>query len=90
MTEIELTVPTGEVVASFEAVAHAAGLSIHRGSLSKYKGSTHWHLTKPGERGTLEATWWPDNNRLWLAVHANRKAAWQEAAIEAIILALAP
>jgi hypothetical protein len=82
MMEIELRVPGFDVIPVVEACAACAGLQIHRGSLSQYPGSTHWHFTRLHLKGTLECTWWPAQNRLWLAVHANRKAAWQADAIK--------
>ena len=84
MTEVELPVPHGDVVALFEAAALGFGLAVERGTLRKYPGCTHWHLTTPGQKGTLEVTWWPARNRLWLGTHANRRAAWQDAALSAL------
>ena len=69
------------MVAVFEACLQQLGLSFKRMSLAKYPGSTHWHIQRPGEKGTLEATWWPSEERLWLSVHANRRGDWQAAVI---------
>jgi hypothetical protein len=67
------------VASAVASAAAAEGLSIRlQITLRTYAGSVHWHLGRPGERGTLEATWWPAGKRLWLAVHSNRRAAWIE------------
>lgn len=55
-----------------------------RGTLRAYPGSLHWHVEKPGERGTLEVTLWPAKPRLWLAVQAGRRARWIEEALPQI------
>jgi hypothetical protein len=89
MREIDLGMPTGwhgaSIVAIVEEVASGAGLTVTRGSLRSYPGCTHWHLKKPGSKGTLEATWWPQKERLWLKVHPLREAGWIDAAIEAFV-----
>ena len=76
--------PGEDVVGEFERRCEELGLIARRMSLKKYPGCTHWHLKKAGEKGTLEATWWPEKDRLWLSVHENRRAAWQERAIRFI------
>jgi hypothetical protein len=77
--EFEISVPVaGDAVAWFEDRCSKMGLLVKRLELKKFPGCTHWHLTKPGETGTLEATWW--RGRLWLSVHDNRKAEWQNQA----------
>jgi hypothetical protein len=58
------------------AIAHY-GLQIRiRRSLRTYPGSQHWHVHKPGERGTLEITLWPEGKRVWFSVHDGRRADW--------------
>ena len=84
MREFELAVPKGDVVEAVEAQATSLGLAWMRSSLKKYPDSTHWHFVMPDKAGTLEATWWPAKNRLWLSVHENRQAEWQEPAIRAL------
>jgi hypothetical protein len=60
-----------------EAVVAAEGLEVRlRGTLARYPGSLHWHLVSPAARGTLEVTYWPAHNRLWLSVQAGRRADW--------------
>jgi len=60
-----------------EEAATRYGLRIHmKGTLRTYPGSQHWHLHKPGERGTLEVTLWSARKRLWLSVQAGRRANW--------------
>ncbi len=46
------------------------------GSLAARRGSLHWHIVKPGEKGTLELTFVPQTNELWFAIHGNRRATW--------------
>ena len=86
--EIELKAQhePGGLVEKFEAIAAELSLEINRMSLGKFPGCTHWHLRSPGQGGTLEATWWPARGRLWLSVHTNREAAWQESAISRLLL----
>jgi hypothetical protein len=84
MHEIELEPPPDDIAAAIEAAAFEAGVKIHRGSLARYPGSIHWHFTRAGEKGTLEATWWPSKNRLWLSIHSNRAAAWQDDAVRTL------
>jgi hypothetical protein len=59
-----------------------AGLLADRLELRSYPGATHWHIWRPGAKGTLELTYWPRAGRLWFAVHANRRAEWIAPAIE--------
>jgi hypothetical protein len=51
-------------------------------TLAKYPGCIHWHFKKGKQRGTLEATYWPDRNRAWLAYRPGREAPWIAPAIE--------
>jgi hypothetical protein len=60
------------------AIAHF-GLQIRKkGILRTYPGSQHWHIFKPGERGTLEVTIWPEGKRVWFSVQSRRRAEWIE------------
>jgi hypothetical protein len=79
---IDLKPPPGDAIALIDRAAADQGLTIQVGTLAGYPGCTHWHFTKPGEKGTLEATWWPPAHRLWLSVHANRQSAWHESAVD--------
>ncbi len=81
MEEIEVSVnPAGreeQLATSIEEAAAHYGLQIRiRGTLRTYPGSQHWHLHKPGERGTLEITLWPAGKRVWFKVQAGRRAEW--------------
>jgi hypothetical protein len=49
-----------------------------KSSLAKHPGSVHWHFRKPEERGTLEITWSPRENKLWASIQAGRRAEWIE------------
>ncbi|HEU5100036.1 MAG TPA: hypothetical protein VFU22_13500 [Roseiflexaceae bacterium] len=59
-----------------------AGLVSSRLELRGYAGATHWHIRRPGAKGTLELTYWPSRGRLWFAIHANRRADWMPSAID--------
>jgi hypothetical protein len=79
-----------EIDRAVERACDELGLSIWmRGTLATYPGSLHWHLNRPGKRGTLEITYAPRKNRLWLAVHANRNAEWIDQAMAVIAARLA-
>lgn len=60
-----------------EAWAKERGLVVKsKGTLAKYPGSTHWHVAKPAEKGTLEFTYFPAQGRFWAKVHPSRSADW--------------
>jgi len=88
MEQIELSlggIPAEALPARIEACIVGSGLQVRmRGALRAYPGSLHWHVEKPGERGTLEVTLWPAKHRLWLAVQAGRRARWIEDALPRI------
>ena len=65
-----------------ERACREMGLHIGmRDTLARYPGSIHWHVKRGSGRGTLEITFAPGPNRLWLAVHAGRKADWIDEAL---------
>jgi hypothetical protein len=70
--------------ARIECAIAGAGLLAGRLELRGYLGATHWHIKRPGARGTLELTYWPAEGRLWFAIHANRRAAWIAPAIDVL------
>ena len=70
----------------FISMVSIFGLDGTESTLKQYPGCVHWHLNKPGEKGTLEATWWPKKRKFWLAVHENRRADWQEQVMDHILL----
>ncbi len=81
MEEIEVHVNPArrdeQLATSIEGAAAHYGLQVRmRGTLRTYPGSQHWHLHKPGERGTLEVTLWPARKRVWFSVQAERRAEW--------------
>jgi hypothetical protein len=84
MVEHELPLKPSFSDEGFETVARQLGLIVKRMSLAKYPSSVHWHLSRPGHKGVLEATWIP-GRRLWLSVHENRRADWQDEAIRQIM-----
>lgn len=93
MLEVKVYVPasaSSDTVRNvFVAMARSSGLDGSEMTLKKYPGCIHWHLHKPGHKGTLEATWWPEERRFWFSVHANRRAEWQGQMIGAVEVVLA-
>ena len=85
VSRIDLVPPAANVIELFEDACADLGLKAHRGTLSKYPESTHWHITLPRSKGTLEATWWPTNHVLWLEVRNHRSADWMPAAIAKLV-----
>jgi hypothetical protein len=74
-----------QLIALIERVVVDAGLVVAvRTTLRTYPGSTHWHTQQPGTKGVLEITYWPNQQRLWFAVQANRRADWIRAAIQTL------
>jgi hypothetical protein len=81
--EFEICIPLGAGVSELQSLVESAscaeGLQMTMaGSLAKHPGSVHWHFKKHGERGTLEITWSPRDQRLWASVQAGRRAEWIE------------
>ncbi len=65
----------------FERQLEELGLIARRVPLKKLTNGTHWHITKPGSTGTLEATYDGTSKQLWIEIRANRSASWQEPVI---------
>ena len=86
MQTIEVPAPSdcdpAMILMQIECSVSDAGLLATRLELRSYPGATHWHIRRPGAKGTLELTYWPSVGRLWFAVHANRRAGWIAPAIE--------
>jgi hypothetical protein len=62
---------------TIEALCRTIGLSIALKTTSaKFPGSIHWHVKQGRERGTLEITLWPSQNRLWFSMQDGRKGDW--------------
>jgi hypothetical protein len=83
MMEVEVDIPVHTQSVSISRVVEQAcasdGLTLTlKGSLAKYPGCIHWHFKKGKERGTLEITWWDQENRLWFKVAAGRTGVWIE------------
>jgi hypothetical protein len=85
METIQIPIPANHssttLLALIERSVSDAGLLAARLELRSYPGATHWHIRRPGAKGTLELTYWPQAYRLWFAVHANRSAEWIAPAI---------
>jgi hypothetical protein len=81
----QVTVSKGvDIVDLFEQTLAALGLEWRRLSLKKYPDGIHWHITYPGSKGTLEATYLSDGKQLWLEIHGGREAPWQAGAVSDI------
>jgi hypothetical protein len=81
MREIDVALQQGtdakHVVAAVDAQGALAGLTTTlKTSLRKYPGCTHWHFKRGKQKGTLEMTYWPNQNKLWFTVRADRQADW--------------
>ena len=73
LVELEVAGRSGDVGRAVVAAAESLGLRITSdGRLRMYPGSRHWHLKRAAVSGTLEVTWWPARDRLWVAYHSNR------------------
>ena len=62
---------------TIELLCQTSGLAITMKTTSaKFPGSIHWHFKKGQERGTLEVTLWPSENKLWFSMQDGRSADW--------------
>lgn len=66
----------------FESTLDALGLNYERIALKTKPNAVHWHIRKPREKGTLEATF--EQGQLYLEVRSNRMAEWIMPVIESI------
>jgi hypothetical protein len=93
MTDTDIPLPadwlTERAQAEIERAIETCSLSITlRGTLRKYPGSKHWHLKKAACKGTLEITYWPQEQRAWCSVQRGRQGEWIEAAIAQFLVVL--
>ncbi len=84
MTTWRLKCPESSPVEKLNAWLNDQKLEFKQLNLAKYPGCVHWHITKKGSKGTIEATWWPAQSEFWISVHANRASDWQEPVILAV------
>jgi hypothetical protein len=71
------TIASEKIIGIIDKAAIDLGLAMTmRATLKSFPGSTHWHLKRGHERGTLEMTWWPQRKKLWLKIHTGRMATW--------------
>ena len=66
-------------------LAEEGGLVVKEMSLKSLPPNLHWHFSKPGSKGTLEATLILGTGEIWLSVHDNRRADWVEEAVRRIL-----
>ena len=81
MIEVELQIPADangdSVVKVVEQVCASNNLiCVLNGTLASYPGCIHWHYRQGKQKGTLEITWWKDENRLWFKVAKGRTGDW--------------
>jgi hypothetical protein len=78
MTNLEVAISSATgLEKKIERLCEASGLSVTMKTTSaKFPGSIHWHLKKGRERGTLEITLWPTQNKLWFSMQDGRSADW--------------
>jgi hypothetical protein len=86
MQNIEIHLPSGandwEVEQALEASLAEIGLEVSlHGTLKKFPGCRHWHVKSVGKSGTLELTFWPQEQRVWLTIQSGRAAEWITAAL---------
>jgi hypothetical protein len=67
---------------AFEGKLLELGLTFERIQLKTKPNAIHWHIRKPGEKGTLEATF--ESGMVSLYVRANRAAGWMDAILDAL------
>jgi hypothetical protein len=84
VTELEFAVPEQYDMAGaeklIEKVCAGRGLGVAmKGSLKGYPGCVHWHYKRPGHKGTLEITVYPEARRIWAQVQDGRRAPWIDA-----------
>ncbi len=84
-----MVVPDGAFSNVHMALAQSVltqGLSIQDQNLKSLPHGRHWHVRKPGVKGTLEITY--DGQELWMEVRANRQGEWIDAAVDQLMRAL--
>jgi hypothetical protein len=83
LTEIEISLPSEFSVSRCEQAIEAVAaehslLATLKDTLKQYSGCIHWHFKYGKERGVLEITLWPQEQRAWISIHTNRHADWIE------------
>jgi hypothetical protein len=74
------------IARAIESAAKSHDLQIAlKGTLQTCRGCTHWHFKNGRNSGTLEATMWPKEKRVWLSVQSGRRAVWIERDLPAIV-----
>lgn len=60
----------------------SSGFKVAEMPLKSLPKGMHWHVSKPGQKGTLEATW--NEDELRFEVRSNRTGDWQTGAVKAL------
>ena len=81
MQEIEINLSghhqQKEIEEIVEAACDAHGLRlVSKNTLQKYSGCVHWHYQRIKTTGTLEITYWPEQNRCWFPIRNGRNKPW--------------
>jgi hypothetical protein len=75
--DVDISGASGRLDQTIERLSKALGLSpTLKTTSAKFPGSIHWHFKKGRERGTLEITLWPAENKLWFSMQDGRSADW--------------
>jgi hypothetical protein len=87
LIEFRFRIPPGKTADQVESAvrAVAVGEKLDLGqvrSLKTVPGSSHWHITKRPENGTVEVTFDPLGSEIRVSVHANRHGSWAGATLE--------
>jgi hypothetical protein len=86
MTQMKINLPRGRRLPSRrgleEVFAKAKQHISLRATLAAFPGCTHWHLKNGNMTGTLEATLWPREKRLWFSVQDGRRRGWIDDAVK--------
>jgi hypothetical protein len=78
------------IIKEIEDIINQFQLDItQKSTLSTMKGCIHYHLKLGKNAGVLELTYWPPKKRLWIEIHNNRCAEWNQAMIQPFSEALA-
>ena len=89
MRTIDLPYPASDPGPTLSRFCAAERLSLSQ-RMTAAAGKRHWHIYCPGQTGTLELTWWPARQRLWLKVASNREGVWIDETIARLSTALQP
>jgi hypothetical protein len=89
LSQVEL-LDEERIIKEIEEIINQFQLEItQKSTLSTLKGCIHYHLKLGENSGVLELTYWPPKKRLWVEIHKNRRAEWNQTMIHPFSEALA-